>query len=106
MVDLEISMSLPSGTVGLVFSRSSNAKKHISLANDVGVIDSNYRGNIKIPLIYTPNIDMPVSTTLEAGERVAQIVVIPILLTEFEGVDQLDPSSDARGDGGFGSSGA
>lgn len=103
MVDCEISIALPEGTVGLIFSRSSNAKKHVSLANGVGVIDSGYRGNIKLPLLYTPNIEMPVSTTLSEGERVAQIVVLPVELTQFVEVSTLSPSSDDRGVGGFGS---
>lgn len=105
MVDLEISMSLPENHVGLIFNRSSNAKKYIGLANSVGVIDSGYRGNIKLPLIYNPPIELPVSTTLREGDRVAQIVILPVLLEEFEEVELL-ATADSRGDGGFGSSGA
>lgn len=105
LVDLEISIAIPPGYVGLVFNRSSNAKKHISLANAVGVIDSGYRGNVKIPLIYTPNIDMPLSINLNKGDRVAQMVILPILIEEFIEVLEL-PESDGRDSDGFGSSGS
>lgn len=103
MVDLEISMALPPNTVGLVFNRSSNAKKYISLANSVGVIDSGYRGSVKIPLIYNPPIELPVYADLKEGDRVAQLVVLPIMLEEFEEVTSLDDSE--RGTDGWGSSG-
>ena len=105
MVDLEIAIAIPEGCVGLVFNRSSNAKKHIGLANSVGVIDSGYRGPIKLPMVYTPNIDMPVSVTLNEGDRVAQIVVLPIFLPEIIETEDLPPSTDGRDVGGFGSTG-
>ena len=105
MVDLEISMSLPENTVGLIFNRSSNAKKYISLANAVGVIDSGYRGSIKIPLIYNPPIELPAHTHLEAGDRVVQLVILPVELEEFVETSAL-VSIDTRKAGGFGSTGS
>jgi dUTP pyrophosphatase len=103
LVDLGFSTAIPHGFVGLVFSRSSMAKKHITLANSVGVIDAGYRGTVKAPLLYTPNIDMPVSIDLKEGDRISQLVIVPCLLDMFEEVSDLPTSS--RGDAGFGSSG-
>ena len=104
MVDMEISIALPENTVGLIFNRSSNAKRYITLANAVGVIDSGYRGSIKIPLIYNPPVELPYHTHLEAGDRVAQLVILPVMLEEFVEVESL-ATADGRGVGGFGSTG-
>lgn len=106
LVDLEISVAVPEGHTGLIFNRSSNSKNHISLANSVGVIDSGYRGSVKLPLIYRPNVEMPVAVQLSEGRRVAQLVVVPI--KEYEGIEiteDLPEPADSRGSGGFGSSG-
>lgn len=89
-----------SDIVLLVFIRSSLGRNHgITLANSVGVIDSDYRGEIMVPLVNHGDRDY----ILEPGERFAQLVAVPIL---FPSVDQSDslPSSE-RGEQGFGSTG-
>lgn len=95
-----VSVQIPYGYVGLVFPRSGLASNYgITLANAVGVIDSGYRGEIKAPLY---NIgSRPV--TLNAGERVCQLVIVPFASVEPNVVPCLDDSE--RGDNGFGSSG-
>lgn len=95
-----VKLSIPEGHVGLVFSRSGiAAKQGLRLANCVGVIDSGYRGEIMIPL----HNDSDVAQEVERGDRVAQIVIVPIVTPEFMAVDEL-PESE-RGSGGFGSTG-
>lgn len=83
-----------------LFPRSGLATKHgVTLVNAVGLIDSDYRGELIVPLI---NLGLfPV--TIKNGDRIAQLVVMGITRAEFEEVDEL-PESD-RGDGGFGSTG-
>jgi dUTP pyrophosphatase len=103
MVDLRIRMAIPDSHFGLVVPRSSMANRRILLANTVGIIDSGYRGNIKVPLIYSPTIDMPLTTMVYQDERIAQIIIVPYLTQEIEQVDSLDDTD--RSDGGFGSSG-
>jgi dUTP pyrophosphatase len=103
MVDLRIRVAIPEGYFGLVVPRSSMAKRRILLANTVGIIDSGYRGNIKVPLIYSPTIDMPLTTMVYHDERIAQIIIVPYLTQEIGQVDSLDDTD--RSDGGFGSSG-
>ncbi len=82
----------------LIYARSSLAvKQGISLANAVGVVDSDYRGEIKVPLI---NLGSE-SYTISPGERIAQLVVTPALLPEVR--EAADLSHTDRGEGGFGS---
>lgn len=106
VVSAGFSLAIPKGYVGLIFPRSSSFKKGIRLANTVGVIDSGYRGDILIPLMY--DIDMAEDKAskihLESGERIAQLVIVPALMTEFVEVEEL-PESDGRDEGGFGSTG-
>lgn len=100
LVGTGIAMEIPEGFVGLVFARSGlSTKKGLAPANKVGVIDSDYRGEIKVPLFN----QSPVSQTVENGERIAQIVLTPFLGAEFLEVDELD--STIRGTEGFGSTG-
>ena len=95
-----LSMEIPVGYVGLIYARSGLAcKKGLAPANKVGVIDSDYRGEIKIALHNHSGIVQ----TVESGERVAQIVIAPFLKCEFDSTDEL--SDTARGEGGFGSTG-
>lgn len=95
-----IAVEIPSGYVGLVYARSGLAcKKGLAPANKVGVIDSDYRGEIKVAIFNHSKEDK----TIEAGERVAQLIVAPFLKCEYEEADEL--SSTSRGDGGFGSTG-
>lgn len=84
----------------LVFPRSGLASRHgITLANAVGIIDSDYRGEIQVPLINLGKEDF----TVTCGMRVAQLVVTPFLTQEWVMTDTLDETE--RGTGGFGSSG-
>lgn len=95
-----VSVEIPSGYVGLLFPRSGLASKSgITMANAVGVIDSGYRGEIKAPL---HNLSR-VGVTIDAGERVCQLVVVPFETCKCVEVDELSDSE--RGDGGFGSTG-
>lgn len=96
-----VHVEVPFGCVGLVFVRSSvGANRHVTLSNAVGVIDSDYRGPIGIPLYNagtTPQF-------FEKGERVAQLVIVRALYSdEVQVVDAL-PDTE-RGEGGFGSTG-
>ena len=84
----------------LLYARSGLAVKHgIALANGVGVIDADYRGEIKVGLIN----HSAEPYTITHGERIAQMVVTPIFRAAFTRVDELDDT--ARGSGGFGSTG-
>ncbi len=94
-----IAMEIPKGYVGLAFPRSSVSNKNMGLVNSVGVIDSDYRGEIKAK--FRPDADYPV--LYEVGDRIAQIVIIPYPEIEFEEVDEL--SDTDRGTGGYGSTG-
>ncbi len=95
-----IAVGLEVGTVGLIYPRSGLASKHgITLANCVGVVDSDYRGEILVPVTNHSNTPF----TIHNGDRIAQLVVSPILLPEIEEVVELDDT--ARGSGGFGSTG-
>ena len=98
MAPTSVKMKVPVGYAGLIFSRSGFAKYGITLANSVGVIDSDYRGEIKIPLInHSEN-----PFIAEKGTRIAQIVIVPCLLAEFT-LSDLDETE--RGEGGFGHTG-
>lgn len=96
-----IAIGLPSPeTVGLVFARSGLAVKHgLTLSNGVGVIDSDYRGEIRVGLVNLS--DQPY--TIQPGERIAQLVVAPVCLPVLREVDRLEDTQ--RGAGGFGSTG-
>lgn len=96
-----IAIALPGPeTVGLLFARSGLGVKHgISLSNAVGVIDSDYRGELVVGICNLS--DRPY--TLTPGERFAQLVVMPVLLPAVEETDDLGET--ARGTGGFGSTG-
>lgn len=96
-----ISIALPSNEyVALVYVRSSlGFKKGVTLSNSVGVIDSDYRGEIKVSLANLSDKDFVVNP----GDRVAQLVVTPVSIPKIKIVEEL-PSTD-RGEGGFGSTG-
>jgi len=98
MAPTQTKIKVPTGYVGLVFSRSGMAKFGITLANSVGVIDADYRGEVKIPLINHSDTPM----VFEKGTRVAQIVFVPCLLADFT-LSDLDETE--RGEGGFGHTG-
>ncbi len=95
-----IAMALPKGYVGLVYARSGLAcKQDLAPANKVGVIDSDYRGEFMIAL-HNHGTE---TRTISHGDRVAQLVVTPILHPSYEEADTLDDTD--RGTGGFGSTG-
>ena len=100
LIHTGIAMEIPVGYVGLIFARSGLAtKRGLAPANKVGVIDADYRGEIMVSL----HNHSDVVATVEGGERVAQIAIVPFLKCEFTPVDGL--SDTARGAGGFGSTG-
>jgi len=101
LVPTGISVALPSGEyVGLVFARSSlGLKKGITLPNAVGVIDSDYRGEVMVAL--TNISDKPY--TVKQGERIAQLVIMPVCVANVVVCDELPKTQ--RGDGAFGSTG-
>ncbi len=100
LVPTGVAMEIPEGFVGLVFARSGLAtKKGLAPANKVGVIDSDYRGEIMVAL----HNHSGKSAQVLAGERIAQIVLMPYLTAQFETAQEL--SDTERGSGGFGSTG-
>jgi dUTP pyrophosphatase len=100
LVATGIAVAIPHGYGGFVQPRSGLAAKFgITLTNSPGLIDSNYRGEIKIIIQNTG----PDAFEISIGDRIAQLVIMPVARAEFEVVDEL-PGTD-RGEGGFGSSG-
>jgi dUTP pyrophosphatase len=96
-----IAVEIPAGHAGLVMPRSGLAREHgISLVNAPGLIDSGYRGEIRVLLL---NTDPAETVRIEAGARIAQLVITPIATPEPLEVAELDDT--ARGEGGFGSTG-
>lgn len=101
LIDTGIAIELPKGTFGAIFARSGLATKQgLRPANCVGVVDADYRGEVKVALHNDTNEHRVIS----GGERIAQLVVIPYVNVELFEVDKL--SDTKRGDGGFGSTGA
>ncbi len=95
-----IAIELPQGLVGLVHARSGLASKRgLAPANKVGVIDCDYRGEIMVAL----HNHGKAAQTIDNGERIAQLLIMPYVTAEFEAVDEL--SDTVRGVGGFGSTG-
>ena len=100
LMHTDIAVEIPAGYVGLVYARSGlAAKRGLAPANKVGVIDADYRGEIMVCLYNHSGIEQ----TVEAGERIAQMVVAPFLACEYEETDEL--SETVRGEDGFGSTG-
>ena len=103
LVRTGISIAIPEGYAGLVLPRSGLAVKHgISLVNTPGLIDSGYRGEIRVPLI---NHDRGENFLIEEGTRIAQLVLVRVASAFFAEVEFLESASDGRSEGGFGSSG-
>lgn len=96
LIGTGIAAKIPLGCVGIIKSRSSMASKGIDVK--AGVIDSDYRGEIKVML----NSDDPVEYHIKKGDKIAQLIVLPILVDSKE-VKELDDTD--RGGGGFGSTG-
>lgn len=95
-----LSIAVPNGYAGLIFARSGlSTKRGVAPANKVGVIDADYRGPVMVALHNHGDIPQ----TVEPGDRIAQLVVVPVLAPEMELVEELDATE--RGTGGFGSTG-
>ena len=100
LIHTGLAMEIPTGLVGLIYARSGLAsKKGLAPANKVGVIDSDYRGEIMVAL----HNHSTEPRTISDGERIAQIVFAPYYTADFSVVDELGDTS--RGTGGFGSTG-
>lgn len=102
-----IAVEIPHGYVGLVFPRSSVAKKRLILSNGVGVIDSDYRGEIMLkfkPTLATAEKNLGTYDFIyHPYERIGQLMIVPYPDIEFEEVEELTQTE--RGDGGYGSTG-
>jgi dUTP pyrophosphatase len=97
-----IAIEIPDGQAGLVLPRSGLASRYgLALVNAPGLIDAGYRGEVRVLLL---NTDREVTVTIEAGDRIAQLVLVRIELPEV--IETAALAASARGDGGFGSSGA
>ena len=95
-----LKMAIPEGYFGMVAPRSGLAAKHgITMANTPGIVDSGYRGEVKLPLHNLSNRPYVV----EEGERVAQMILVPYISAKCRQVDDLGETE--RGTGGFGSTG-
>ena len=96
-----IALEIPEGHAGLVLPRSGLAREHgIALVNAPGLIDAGYRGEVRVLLL---NTDPAETVRIEAGARIAQLVVTPVAIAAPVEVSEL--SDSARGEGGFGSTG-
>lgn len=100
MIHTGIAVEIPEGYAGLVYARSGIAtKRGLAPANKVGVIDSDYRGEVMVSLHNHSNEEQEIAD----GERIAQLVIAPFLAAEFTECDELTDTQ--RGEGGFGSTG-
>lgn len=101
VVPTGLAIALPDNTcAALVYARSGLATRHgLALSNGVGVVDSDYRGELKVGLCNHGGDPY----TIEPGERIAQMIITPVLCPELEESDELDDTE--RGEGGFGSTG-
>lgn len=101
LVGTGVRIALPEGHAAFVVPRSGLAAKHgVTIVNAPGTIDEGYRGEIKVALV---NTDPREAYEVSAGDRIAQLIVMPVLQARFVPVDDLADS--VRGEGGFGSSG-
>lgn len=95
-----LAMEIPRGCAGLIYARSSlGTKRGLAPANKVGVIDSDYRGEIQVVLFNHSSR----TQTVAPGERIAQIIITPVITPEYCETEEL--SDTTRGSGGFGSTG-
>ncbi len=100
MIPTGFAMELPEGYAGFIYARSGLAsKKGLAPANKVGVVDCDYRGEVKVAL----HNHGETAQTVSRGERIAQLVIAPYVTAQFEEAEEL--SGTERGAGGFGSTG-
>ena len=100
LIPTGLALEIPEGYVGLVYARSGMAtKRGLAPANKVGVIDSDYRGELLVALYNQSGVD----AVVEPNERIAQLVIAPVLLPEYREAESLGETE--RGSGGFGSTG-
>ena len=100
LIGTGLAFELPDGYFGAVYARSGLAsKKGLRPANCVGVVDSDYRGEVMVAL----HNDSDHIMTIDAGERIAQLVLMPYVNMTFEQIEELNTTN--RGEGGFGSTG-
>lgn len=103
VVPTGIAVALPDGCAGLVLPRSGLAARHgLSVVNGPGLIDPNYRGEIRVVLINLGDERFEAA----AGDRIAQLLVVPFAAPGVSVVDELPDGGDERGASGFGSSGS
>ena len=100
LIPTGLKLAIPQGYEGQVRPRSGLALKHgITTLNSPGTIDSDYRGEVKVLLVNLGSAPV----VINSGDRIAQLVIAPVVQAELEEVDELDDTS--RGDGGFGHTG-
>ncbi|MGB3731412.1 dUTP diphosphatase [Microbacterium sp.] len=101
LVGTGVRIALPEGYAAFVVPRSGLAAKHgITIVNSPGTVDAGYRGEIKVSLLNTDSKD---AYDVAVGDRIAQLIVMPVIQVRFEPVEALPES--IRGEGGFGSTG-
>lgn len=98
-----LAFQLPENHVMLIFPRSSNSKKDLLLCNSVGILDENYRGELKLRFKLTNQDKSRDNKIYSTGDRVGQIMILPYPTIQLKEVDELEETE--RGDGGFGSTG-
>jgi dUTP pyrophosphatase len=102
VVPTGVAIALPPGLAGLVVPRSGLAARHgISVVNGPGLVDPNYRGELRVILV---NLGAE-RFEGQAGDRIAQLLLVPFVAPAVRVVEELPPSPDERGENGFGSSG-
>ena len=106
LVDTGVQVKIPQGYVGLLVPRSSLSKQGIEMVNSIGIIDSDYRGNILAALMFKGNAP-EMSATINALDRIVQLVIVPCALPQplVRYVDDETWQDTSRGTGGFGSTG-
>jgi len=102
LIDTGVAIKIPVGYVGIVAPRSSMGKVRVSLANTIGVIDADYRGNIKVMLVNEGEDPFIIK---EADTRIAQLMIVPVVLAKFVNFEKGTWDDTARSTGGFGSTG-
>lgn len=101
LIGTGVSIALPDGYVAFVVPRSGLAAKHgITVLNSPGTVDAGYRGEVKVTLF---NTDRRAAFPIEPGDRIAQLIIMPVSRARFVSAETLPGS--ARGEGGFGSTG-